>query len=120
MKYMFLIYLDESRFAAMSQGERDAFGNGMLDYDDSLRAGGHFIMGEPLKAPSEAVTLRKWDGALSATDGPFMETKEHLSGFILVSARDLNEAIRLAERMPLVTVGSIEVRPLDVLERVEA
>ncbi|MDZ4392588.1 YciI family protein [Cypionkella sp.] len=120
MQYMFLIYLDESKFAAMNQSQRNAFGNGMLDYDDTLKASGHYIMGEPLKAPSEAVTLRQWDGALSMTDGPFMETKEHLSGFILVRARDLNEAIQLAARMPLVTVGSIEVRPLDVLERVEA
>lgn len=120
MKYMFLIYLDESKFEAMTQAERDAFGNGMLDYDEVLRDSGHLIMGEPLKAPSEAVTLRKWDGTLSTTDGPFMETKEHLSGFILVNARDLNEAIRLAEGMPLATVGSIEVRPIDILERVEA
>ena len=118
LQYMFLIYLDETKFAVMTQAERDAFGNGMLDYDDRLREAGHYIMGEPLKAPSEVVTLRKWDGALSTTDGPFMETKEHLSGFILVTARDLNEAIRLAADMPLVTVGSIEVRPLDVLERV--
>ncbi len=120
MQYMFLIYLDESKFAAMTQAQRDAFSNGMLDYDDTLKASGHYIMGEPLKAPTEAVTLRKWDGVLTATDGPFMETKEHLSGFILITARDLNEAILLAERMPLVTVGSIEVRPLDVLERVAA
>ena len=62
--------------------------------------------------------MRKWDGVLTMTDGPFMEAKEHLSGFILVNARDLNEAIGLAGRMPLATVGSIEVRPLDVLERV--
>lgn len=120
MQYMFLIYLDESKFAVMTQGQRDAFGNSMLDYDETLKASGHYIMGEPLKAPDEAVTLRQWDGVLSMTDGPFMETKEHLSGFILVNARDLNEAIRVAARMPLVTVGSIEVRPLDVLERVGA
>lgn len=120
MQYMFLIYLDESKFAAMTQAQRDAFGNGMLDYDDTLKASGHYVMGEPLKPPAEAVTLRHWDGALSVTDGPFMETKEHLSGFILVNARDLNEAIQLAARMPLVTVGSIEVRPLNVLERVAA
>jgi len=119
VKYMFLIYLDETKFAVMTQAERDSFANGMLDYDESLTARGHYIMGEPLKAPSEAVTLRKWEGALTATDGPFMETKEHLSGFILVNARDLNEAIQLAESMPLIAVGSIEVRPLDVLERVE-
>lgn len=119
VKYMFLIYLDETKFAVMTQAERDSFANGMLDYDESLMASGHYIMGEPLKAPSEAVTLRKWEGALTVTDGPFMETKEHLSGFILINARDLNEAILLAEHMPLITVGSIEVRPLDVLERVE-
>lgn len=120
MRYMFLIYLDETKFASMTKAERDAFSNGMLDYDDMLRDAGHYIMGEPLKAPSEAVTLRKWDGTLSTTDGPFMETKEHLSGFILVTARDLNEAIQLAAQMPLVIAGSIEVRPLDVLERIAA
>lgn len=120
MQYMFLIYLDERKFAVMTQSERDHFGNAMLDYDDLLREGGHFVMGEPLKSPAEAVTLRQWDGPLTTTDGPFMETKEHLSGFILINARDLNEAIRLAAKMPLVTVGSIEVRPLDILERVPA
>ena len=117
MQYMFLIYLDEAKFAVMSQPERDAFGNGMLDYDEELKAGGHYITAEPLTAPSEATTVRRWNGALTATDGPFMETKEHLSGFVLVEARDLNEAIHLAGRMPLATVGSIEVRPLDVRER---
>lgn len=117
MKYMFLIYLDEAKFARMTETERNAFGNAMLDYDDRLRAGGHYIMGEPLKPPAEAITLRAWDGPLTLTDGPFMETKEHLSGFILIEARDLNEAIRLGADMPLVTVGSIELRPLDILER---
>lgn len=118
MQYMFLIYLDKAKFAVMTQAERDAFGNGMLDYDEVLKASGHFILGEPLKPPAEAITLRAWEGPLTLTDGPFMETKEHLSGFVIVEARDLNEAIALAARMPLVTVGSIEVRPLDVLERV--
>lgn len=117
MQYMFLIYLDEAKFAVMSQSERDAFGNGMLDYDEELKASGHYIIAEPLKAPSEATTVRRWEGTLTTTDGPFMETKEHLSGFVLVEARDINEAIQLAARMPLATVGSIEVRPLDVLER---
>lgn len=117
MKYMFLIYLDEAKFAAMTQERRDGFVNAMLDYDQSLIASGHYIMGEPLKQPAEAITLRAWDGALTLTDGPFMETKEHLSGFILIEARDLNEAIQVGSRMPLVEVGSIELRPLDVLER---
>lgn len=118
MRYAFLIYLDEAKFEPLSQSERDGFGNAMLDYDDELRASGHWIMAEPLKAPSEAITVRKWSGELSTTDGPFMETKEHLSGFCIVEARDLNEALQLAGKMPLATMGSIEVRPLDVLERV--
>jgi hypothetical protein len=118
MRYMFLIYIDETKFAGMTQRERDSFGNGMLDYDDELRREGHYIISEPLKAPSEATTVRCWNGSLSTTDGPFMETKEHLSGFFIVEARDLNAAIQLAARMPLATVGSIEVRPVDILERV--
>ena len=119
MQYMFLIYLDEAKFAPLTQKERDGFGNAMLDYDDDLRASGHLISSEPLMAPSEAITVRKWDGKLATTDGPFMETKEHLSGFCIVEARDLNEALQLASRMPLATMGSIEVRPVGTLERVE-
>ncbi|HEY0031716.1 MAG TPA: YciI family protein [Devosia sp.] len=114
---MFLIYLDEARFAPLTQQERDSYGNAMLDYDDELRASGHWIMAEPLKAPTEAITVRKWDGELTTTDGPFMETKEHLSGFCMVEARDLNEALQLAGKMPLARMGSIEVRPLEILER---
>ena len=117
MRYMFLIYLDDAKFEGMSQKELDGFGNAMLDYDEELTRSGHYIISEPLKAPSEAITVRKWDGTLSATDGPFMETKEHLSGFFLVEARDLNEAVQLASRMPLATMGSVEIRPLDVLTR---
>ena len=119
MRYMFLIYLDEAKFHPLTQKEQDGFGNAMLDYDDELRASGHYVLSEPLKAPSEAITVRRWNGELTTTDGPFMETKEHLSGFHIVEARDLNEALQLASRMPLATMGSIEVRPLDILERVE-
>ncbi|KKB11688.1 dehydrogenase [Devosia geojensis] len=119
MKYMFLIYLDEAKFAPMSQDERDGFVNAMLDYDEELRASGNYLISEALKFPSEAITVRTWDGSLSTTDGPFAETKEHLSGFHIVEARDLNEAVALAARMPLSRVGSIEVRPIDHLERIE-
>ncbi|WP_246472705.1 YciI family protein [Pelagibacterium limicola] len=118
MRYMLMIYLDETKFEPMTQAERDGFTNGMLDFDEELIAGGHYVVSEALQLPSEAVTVRKWDGALSTTDGPFMETKEHLSGFFVIEARDLNEAIRVAGRMPLATMGSVEVRPLKVLERI--
>ncbi len=118
MRYMFLIYLDQAKFAPLKQKERDDWGNAMLDYDEELKADGYWIMAEPLKAPSEAVTVRKWNGELTTTDGPFMETKEHLGGFCIVQARDFTEALHLAGMMPLARMGSIEVRPLDNLERV--
>lgn len=118
MRYMFLIYLDESKFAPLTQQQRDGFVNAMLDYDEELRRGGYFLTADALMAPSEASTVRRWNGALTTTDGPFMETKEHLSGFTMVEARDLNAAIQLAARMPLATMGSIEVRPIDTLERI--
>lgn len=119
MRYMMLYYLDEAKFAVMEEKRRLGYGNAMLDFDEELRASGHFVLAEPLKLPSEAVTVRRWDGKLTATDGPFMETKEHLSGFCIIEARDLNEAVAIAGRVPLADTGSIEVRPFDILERVE-
>jgi hypothetical protein len=120
MQYMFLIYLDEAKFAVMSQAEREAFTPAMLGYDEELRRSGNYVTSSALKQPAEAVTVRTWGGRLTATDGPFAETKEHLSGFIMVEARDLNDAIQLAARMPLASVGSIEVRPVrDLLAEYE-
>lgn len=117
MQYMFLIYLDDTKFEGLSEAEHRRNGNAMLDYDEELQASGHYLTSEPLQPVSAAVTVRKWDGKLTATDGPFMETKEHLSGFFIVEARDLNEAIDLAAKMPLATMGSIEVRPIGKLTR---
>jgi len=118
MRYMFLIYLDEAKFAVMSQSQRDGYVNAMLDYDAELAAEGRLVFSEPLKTPDHAITVRTWGGRLTTTDGPFMETKEHLSGFVVIEARDMTEAIQIAARMPLAETGSIEVRPLDVLERI--
>ena len=118
MRYMLLIYLDEAKFAAMPQARRDGYVNAMIDFDADLAGSGHMVLSEPLKTPDHAMTVRRWDGQMTVTDGPFMETKEHLSGFCLIEARDMTEAIRIADRMPLADTGSIEVRPLDLLERV--
>jgi len=112
MRYVFLIYLEEAKFAVMEAAEREAFEPAMLAYDEDLRGSGNYVTSSALMAPSEAVTVRTWDGRLAATDGPFAETKEHLSGFIVVEARDLNDAIQLAARMPLARAGSVEVRPM--------
>jgi hypothetical protein len=101
----------------MSQAQRDGFINAMLDYDEELKESGHYIMSEPLKSPGDAITVRKWGGKLTSTNGPFMVTPEHLSGFFVIQARDINEAVEVASKMPLAVVGSIEVRPVDVAER---
>lgn len=119
MRYMFLIYMDDARFEGMPEHERKGWGNAMLDYDEELIRSGHYITSEPLADTREAITVRKWEGTLTTTDGPFIETKEHLSGFFIVEARDMNEAIQLASRMPLARMGSIEVRPITALTRQE-
>jgi hypothetical protein len=67
---------------------------------------------EALQLPESAITIQVRDGKMSATDGPFMETKEVLGGFIVIEARDLNEAVRLAAGIPLARLGSVEVRPV--------
>jgi hypothetical protein len=81
-------------------------------YNDELRASGHLVMDQALKLPDQAMTVRVRDGKMSAVDGPFMETKEVLGGFVLIEARDLNEAVQIAAGIPLAKLGSIEVRPI--------
>jgi hypothetical protein len=83
-----------------------------LDYDEAIRASGHCIASEALQPVATATTLRVRNGKLSVTDGPFAETKECLAGFYLVEARDLNEAIQLAARIPPAALGCVEVRPI--------
>lgn len=112
MRYMFLIYLDDRDFAKMPQDERDAWIDRMGAYDEELKGSGNFIDANALRHATEAMTVRVRGGALTATDGPFAETKEYLTGYFVVEARDLNDAMRLAAKMPLAAVGSIEVRPL--------
>ena len=117
MKYFCLVYLDEARFAHWSEGEQGQLINEALDNDDALRASGNWVFANALEAPSAAISVRVRDGKMSTTDGPFAETKEHLSGLIVIEARDLNEAIRLAARIPMARYGTIEVRPVRELQR---
>ncbi len=117
MQFMLLIYLDETKFSVMSEADQNALVNAMLDYDAALQASGHYIISEPLQAPSQAITVRNWNNKRTAIQGPFMATPEHLSGFFVIQASDINVAIELAANMPLARLGSIEVRPLDVVER---
>jgi hypothetical protein len=112
MKYVCLVYLVEREMIAMSKGEADACTEESLAYDDALRKAGHFVMAHALQPVEAATTVRVRNGKLSTTDGPFAETKEQLGGFILIEARDLNEAIQVAAKIPLARRGSIEVRPI--------
>jgi hypothetical protein len=81
-------------------------------FTEDIRRSGHYVAGEALQPVQTATTLRKRQGKLSSTDGPFAETKEQLGGFYLIEAKDLDEAIQLASRIPSVRTGSIEIRPV--------
>lgn len=116
MKYLCLVYNEEKTLDAMPAGEVQALVDEHLDYDDALRRSGHFIVSEALESVQAATTVRVRNGRLSVTDGPFAETKEQLTGFYLVEARDLNDAIQVASRVPAARIGSIEVRPIWELE----
>lgn len=113
MKYALLVYLDEENFSAVPDAECLAFG-------EEIGATGHRVGGEALNYIDTATTVRVRDSRVSVTDGPFAETKEQLAGFYLIEARDLNEAIRIASRVPPARVGSIEIRPVRELSPSEA
>jgi len=119
MLYLCLVYMEEKQLDALPQAEYDALAAEHLAYDDELRASGHFIVGEALEPVSTATTVRVRNGKVSTTDGPFAETKEHLGGIILINARDLNDAIKVAAGIPSARLGSIEVRPINDLGKTE-
>ena len=117
MKYLCMIYVDEKTLGALTKSESDALVAEALAYDEELRKSGHFIVAQALQPVQMATTVRIRNGKVSATDGPFVETKEQLGGFILIEARDLNEAIRLASKIPPGRLGGVEVRPVKDLDR---
>jgi hypothetical protein len=97
---------------ALSPNELDTLVAECVVWVDELDKSGRHIYSAGLQSVRSATTLRKRNGQLSMTDGPFAETKEHLGGFTLLRARDLNEAIQLASRLPAARIGSVEVRPV--------
>jgi hypothetical protein len=117
MKYLCLVYADEARLDAMPQPEVDALIDETTATNQELEASGQLILAEALEHVDGAVTVRVRDGRLSATDGPFAETNEQLGGFLLIEARDLNEAVRICGRIPGARYGSVEVRPVIDLMR---
>jgi hypothetical protein len=112
MKYMCLVYYDEKKLEALSTSEYDALVDEVLAYREVLRKSGHYVTSDGLEPVETATTIRIRDGRMSTTDGPFAETKEQLGGFMLIEARDLNDAIRVAAKIPPIRLGCVEVRPL--------
>jgi hypothetical protein len=117
MRYLCLIYDDERKLAGMSATESDAFMKAYFAFSDAIRQSGHYLAGEALQSVQTATTVRLRNGTLSTTDGPFAETKEQLGGFYMIEARDLNDALQVASRIPSARLGSIEVRPIMEFER---
>lgn len=109
MKYLCLIYSDETLLHSSPDSPKDPE---CLAYAQAIQASGRMLAAEPLQPVASATTVRKRNGHLSITDGPFAETKEQLAGFYLIEARDLNEALQVAGGIPAARVGSIEVRPV--------
>ena len=117
MRYLCLVYIEEGRSTRSRRGRATSSPTSCSTMMTSC--GGRATTSPPPRSSrsAAATTLRMRNGKLSMTDGPFAETKEHLGGFILIEARDLNEAIQAASKIPMVRMGSIEVRPIMELER---
>jgi len=112
MKYLLLIYNDDTLLDALPPGEADTMMRGCLLHADELREQGKLIESQQLEAPATAKTVRMRGGRLSVVDGPFAETKEMLGGFNLIEADSLDEAVRIASEFPWARTGCVEVRPV--------
>ena len=115
MQYMLLIYGNEAAMKSATQADRDAMFRSYHEYTQSIIKTGNMKAGDALQPTATATTVRVRDGKTLTTDGPFAETREQLGGYYLVEAKDLDEATKLAARIPSAQWGSIEVRPVMAL-----
>ena len=109
MKYMLLVYLDEK---ALSEKEREHCYVESAQLTQDLNATGHYVAAGPLHPVSAATSVRVRDGKRLVTDGPFAETREQLGGYYVIQAKDLDEVMSIAERIPVAKMGTIEIRPV--------
>jgi hypothetical protein len=112
MKYMLLIHDDEKGWAKLSDAERQGIYAEYGQFGQSVKASGNYLAGAQLQPTAMATSVRVRDGKRLVTDGPFAETREQLGGYYLVEAKNLDEAIGIAARIPSVRFGTIEVRPV--------
>jgi hypothetical protein len=116
MRYLCLIHLDEKELAVLPEKDMADLNARHLELNDELLDAGHFIEAEALQPASAATCVRVRNGRTDLLDGPYAETKEMVAGFYVIEARDLNEAIQVASRIPSATLGTVEVRPCRDLE----
>jgi hypothetical protein len=112
MQYVLLIYRNEAEVLKRTPEEKGKITGEYMQFSGEIRKSGHFKGGEPLQPVTTATTVRVRDGKVLKTDGPFAETREQLGGFYLVDAKDLDEAVGIAARIPDVRNGSVEIRPV--------
>jgi hypothetical protein len=112
MQYLLLIYEDEKIWTNMSEAEQGEIFMGYKTFTDEIKAGGQHKGGEALQPSSTATSVRVREGKTLTTDGPFAETREQLGGFYLIDAKDLDEALAIAAKIPAAKTGTIEVRPI--------
>jgi hypothetical protein len=122
MKYICFGYYDKGKFDSMGESEQHAMFDACFDYDDHLRAKGHWGGGEALQPAETALTLYWKNGKVATTDGPYAETKEQLGGILVLEARDMNQAVQLMAQHPALKYGNIfEIRPAgDMTEIIKA
>ena len=112
MQYILLIYGDEAQSKKAPPEAREKMMGEYISFTKELKGAGKMLGGEPLESVSTATTVRVKEGKTLRTDGPFAETREQLGGFYLIEAKDLDEAVAIAAKVPGAKVGSIEVRPI--------
>jgi len=110
-----MIYHDEHVLDSLPEGQLQTLIDSALDYDETIRKSGHYIVSNALQRAQTARTIRVHGGKISITDGPFAETKEQLGGFFVIDAKDIDEACELASRFPPARIATIEVRPVQEL-----
>ncbi|MBX4963269.1 YciI family protein [Rhizobium binae] len=111
MKYLCQVWFETAKINAISPEEGEELTKDSIVNDDRLRDSGHLLVALALREPSTAVTVRVRSNGVTATDGPFAEIKEHLGGFVLIEAKDMQEATAIAATFPVARYGAIEVRP---------
>ena len=112
VRYLCLIYDDESKWGTMPKEQAEAMLGEYFAFTEGIKTSGHYVGGEALQPTQTATSVRVRNGKISTTDGPFAETKEQLGGYYLIKAKDLNDAIQVASKIPSSRIGTIEIRPI--------